>query len=504
MSRQISKGSSQGKSDFQRVLSASGLYALSSFAQRGVSFLLLPIYTRFIAPEEYGLLELLNAFTSVLYAILLVGLPSAVAKCFHRDCDSDDERASVLWTAIFLDLPVLLLGGLALFFGAEQLGQWLLGTSGQAEAIQLVVTTGIASSIIAIALAGFRAQERALVFGVLSLLQFLVGMGLNVLFVVHYGMGMRGVLWGNLISNLVALPLTLLAAKQGNQVVLNSRLVTPLLHFGVLQIPVMLAQWITNLSDRYVLRLYRDLSEIAVYGVGYKIGMVLQLTLVWPFQLAWPTVAFSISRRPGHQHSLARALTYLTAALVFGILGLSLVSRSALPLLVGPNYQDAYQVVPLIALAYALNGIQYCAAPGVHIGGRSQHLSLLATAGAGLNLGLNFLLIPRFGMFGAAASTVVSFLLVAVATLWLSQRAHPVTYERRRLVKIWVVGGLVMGCGIAFEPITPGMALGWHLGLVLIAFPALLLLGKGLEDDEKVVLRQLWRRVKTWRPQPKG
>ncbi len=486
------------RSDFRRVLSAGGLYALASFAQRGVSFLLLPVYTRFIAPAEYGVLELLGALTSVLYALLLLGLPPAVIKCYNRDCKTDEERRGVLLTALLLDVPALTLGGGLLILGAEQVGAFLIGQDGTADLIRLVVTTGIVSSLIAIALAGLRAQERALAFSVLSFAQFVLAILLNIVFVVHFGLGMRGVLWGNLLSNVAALPITLFFVRRGAKWRFDRRLVRPLLTFGTLQIPAMLSGWVINLSDRYILRLYRDFDEIAVYGVGYKVGMVLQMAVVWPFQLAWPTVAFSISKRPDHQHTYARVLTYLVAALVFGTLGLSLISRAILPEVVGRGYEGAYRVVPWVALAYALHGVHYCLSPGVHIGGRTRSLTVFTTLAAVVNVGFNLLLIPRWGIFGATWATVLAFFCLALLTSRLSRAVHPVNYEGKRLAKLALASGGIYGLAVAAEP-TGGWALlvAWHLAMVLVLFPLMLWFLRILEDDEKRAIARAWSWVRS-------
>lgn len=482
--------------DLRRVLSAGGLYAVASFAQRGVSFFLLPIYTRHIEPAEYGMLELLGALTSVLYACLLVGLPSALTKVYHRDCRDDHERSSVLSTSLLLDLPFLILGGGILFAFSEQVGIWLIGEPGKADLIRLVVATGVVSSLVAIVLSSFRAQERAVAFSTLSLIQFVLAMVLNVVLVVRYDLGLRGVLWGNLVSNVVALPLTLAVARRGSTLAFERRLVRPLLAFGALQIPVMLSSWVINLSDRYVLRLHRALEDVAVYGVGYKFGMVLQLALVWPFQLAWPAVAFSISKRPGHQRTYARVLTYLFALLILGVLGLSLGSRAVVPPLVGEGYREAYRVVPLVALAYAFNGIHYCTSPGVHVGGRTRVLTLFSAAAAVINLGLNLIFVPQYGMWGAMVSTVAAFLFLAVATTWLSRRVHPVDYEYGRLLKVLLAGAATYALAIFAEPGGWITAFLWHLAASLIVYPLLLLALGWLEADEKRHLAELWPKIR--------
>ena len=93
---------SQEQSDLRRVVSSTGVYAAAAVAQKGVAFLLLPIYTRYIDPAQYGVLELLTALSAVLLTCLMVGLPSAINKCYHRDCDTRADQRSMLMTAILL------------------------------------------------------------------------------------------------------------------------------------------------------------------------------------------------------------------------------------------------------------------------------------------------------------------------------------------------------------------------------------------------------------------
>jgi O-antigen/teichoic acid export membrane protein len=534
------------QSDFRRVLSASGLYAAAALAQQGASFLLLPVYTRFVAPAQYGQLELLNAFSSIVFACLVLGLPSAVTKTYHRDCASDEERAAVLPTALALGLPVLLAGGGLMAAAAGWLARLLLGVGGGpgaagaaaagaalgagaggalagggaaaglaagVEMVRLVAVTGVLASLVAIVLASLRAEERALAFGALTVAQFVTAMSLNILFVVRFGLGARGILWGNLLANAVALALALAvsfrrrgapspppAGRAATRLRFSQRLARPLLSFGVLLLPVLLSAWVLDLSDRYVLRLYAGLAAVAVYAVGYKVGMALQLAVVWPFQLAWPAVSFSISHRPGHQETYSRTFTYLTAVMAFGIVGLTLGSRLALPLLVGPAYREAWRVVPWVALAYAFNGIHYCLSPGVHIAGKTRWFPLFALGCGAVNLGLNFLLIPRYGMMGAAWATAAAFACLALATAWLSQRVYPVDYEYGRLLKVALATALVLFLGTRLPP-APGaahpVAAAAEALLAVAGLPALLAAASFFTPAERLSLRRALRRQPT-------
>jgi O-antigen/teichoic acid export membrane protein len=494
------------RSDLRRVLAQSGVYAAAALAQQGVSFLLLPLYTRFVPQAEYGQLELLNAFSQITFACLMLGLPSAIAKCYHRDCADDRQRAVVLPTAVLLDAPLLVGGGALLALAAGPVARLLLGSVAGAGLVRLMVAGGVLSSFVALVLASLRAEERAIAFGTLSLAQFTAAMTANVLLVVHWRLGVRGILWGNLLSYALALALGMLLARRARgradarrmatrgevraavretavagplpapaAVLFDRKLAPPLLRFGVLLIPVLLASWVMDLSDRWVLRLYVGLSDVAVYAVGYKIGMVLQVAVVWPFQLAWPAVSFSISRREGHRETYSQVVTWLSALMAAAIAGLTLLSRVALPVVAGNAYRAAYQVVPLVALAYAFNGLHYALSPGVHLAGRTRWFPPLALAAAALNLGLNFLLIPPLGRMGAAWATAVAFAFFAAGTGFLNQRFYPVPYEYASLAKIAAALALVLWLGTRVPPANTALSLTWHITLALLGVPALLL-----------------------------
>jgi O-antigen/teichoic acid export membrane protein len=270
-----------------------------------------------------------------------------------------------------------------------------------------------------------------------------------------------------------------------------------MLRFGVLLVPVALAGWVANFSDRFVLRIFDDLAEVAVYSVGYKVSTLVEVAIVWPFQLAWPTVAFSISRREGHERTYARTLTYLMAVLVFACVALSLVARVGVAFALGESYALAYRVVPLVTLAYALHGVHYCVSPAIHVAGATRYLTLYTILGAALNLALNFALIPRFGMMGAAAATALSFAAVAGLTWRIAQRLHPVPYETGRLGALCALGLAAAGAGLLLPAGPAWPAIGAQLAIALVVLPAGLGAVVLSAPEERDRLRALWQRYGT-------
>ncbi len=478
------------ESHLKRLASTSGIYAVAALAQRGLAFLLLPVYTRFIDPAEYGSLELLTAFSSIAFGFLVFGLPSAILKCYHRDAEDETERSKVLASATLLALPALAIGIGSLLIWAPTVSEWLLGSRESADLMRIIAATGFFTSIIGLVLSALRAEERAIAYSIVVLAQFLVAIGLNITFVVALSMGVRGVLIGNLISNIVALPLALLLVRGSASIKIDRKLLRPLAAFGVYLIPVMASGWIIDLSDRYVLRMFDGLTDVAVYGVGYKFGMIVQLAVVWPFQLAWPAFAFAISKEEGHRETYAQTLTYLTVVLAYLIVGLSLVTKVGLVLVAGENYSTSYAVVPLVALGYALNGVQYCVSPAVHVAEKTKFISYFSMLGAALNLGLNFIFIPWLGMMGAAITTAISFVVIATGTTWIAERHYAVGYQYRRLATATVLA-LVVYLAAGWLPSDGGwLGAASNLALAALGYPLLLVLFRFATPDEMRWLRE--------------
>jgi O-antigen/teichoic acid export membrane protein len=478
------------RSDFRRLASSVWVYASASVAQKGLAFLLIPIYTRFIKPDEYGVLELLTAFSTVAFGLLALGLPAAIMKCYHRDADSPTEQARILTTANVVGIPLLVVGSSLLILTAEPLSQLLFGDGQAVGLVRLMVLGGLFSTVDLLLLTELRAEQRAMAYSVVVLLQFLTAMLLNILLVVHFSMGVRGILLGNLVSHVVVLPVALWLAAKQTELRVAPRLVRPLLTFGLLMVPSVLAGWVINLSDRYILNLFSQLDEVAVYGIGYKFGMVIEFLIVWPFQLAWPALAFSISSRPGHKSTYARILTYLAAVLAAAVVALSVLSRTVVPVVVGEGYEQAYRVVPLVALGYAFTGIFFCLNPGIHIAGKTKFFPLLSASTAALNIALNFLLIPHYGMMGAAAATTLSFFASAAGAWLLAQRFYPVRYEYSRLFKIALAAAASYFTALLMEPRATLGGVLWYLFFGLVAFPLLLLVVGFFGKRELVEIRQ--------------
>jgi O-antigen/teichoic acid export membrane protein len=319
--------------------------------------------------------------------------------------------------------------------------------------------------------------------------------------VVVYELGVTGILTGNLLANAAALPVALWWSRDRSRLAFGRELVRPLLTFGLFIVPTALAGWINNLGDRYVLNLFVEKAELGIYSLGYKIATVIHLGIVWPFQLAWPNVAFAIADEPTHRITFARTLSHLTAVLVLGGVGLSSAATALLPLFAPAGYHGAEAFVPWVTAGFVFYGIFYCVSPPLHLARQTRLFPLLMGGAALVNLGMNFLLIPSMGALGAALSTTISFAALGMAALLLAARFHRVQWEVGRLTKTAIAGV----AGYASIPLSAKADLSWPAVLFLppaICLLLLVVLRYWSADEVETMKHRVARALRRGRPQP--
>jgi O-antigen/teichoic acid export membrane protein len=178
------------------------------------------------------------------------------------------------------------------------------------------------------------------------------------------------------------------------------------------------------------------MDTIGLYALGYKMGIILVFLVSVPFNLIWRAQVFEIEKRPDAKSVYSRVTTYYLLALVFFGLLIAALAREMIVILAHPSYLRAHTVVPLIVLSMGFMCSGNVLQIGVLLRRKTAYLPFITGVAAVTNIALNFLLIPRYEMMGAAAATAISFFVYVSGTLLMAQRFYPIRFERRRIAKI--------------------------------------------------------------------
>ena len=475
----------------RKLLGASAVYGLGSVLVRGLAFLLLPLYTRYLSPAEYGLVALTVTCTVVLGMLYPLGLRGAISRTYYESGTVEErkERMGTLWIAMVLSATLM-----ALVFDrvGPALAAALLPDVPFQPYLRLAVWTAFLGVLGLAPLVLLQARERALAFVLLTLGAALTTTAIIVWLVVRGG-GARGYLQGALIgAALAAVPYIALTLREIRPVFRLSILM-PALAFSLPLVPHALAGWALEMSDRAILTRFLPLHDVGIYSIGYQLGAAMGLVTT-AFNAAWVPFLFGTLKEEGEaaHPKVARLVTYFAMALCFVGLGWSLLVEHAITIIAAPEYRDAYRITPWVVGAYVFGGLYLVPTNLLFWRRRTRVIPLVTVVAGAANIGLNLWLVPRHGAIAAAWATLAAYGMLLVLTWWSAERLHPFPYEYRRL---GLMAGLALALFLAgtFLPFpSTTLEVGGRV-LLWLAFPFGLVLLGTIDRTEVAVLARLLR-----------
>ncbi len=437
----------------RRLGSQSAIYGLGGLVSRILAVILLPLYTHYLTPSDYGKVETLVALTTVLIILLRGGIQTAFFR-FWFDSDERADHLRVLRTSFWFTMAMATAGlaiGLAL---AGPISEALFPGADQANLVRASFVALWAAMNYEQLTWVFRVEQRPVAFVVASLSNIVLTVAGTLLLVVVWERGAIGVIVGNFSGTLLVYLALLVYRRDQLGLQFDRGLLREMNRFGLPLLPSALFLWATNFSDRFFLVKLADDAEVGLYSVGVRIASAMVLLLT-AFRTAWPAFAYSIRDDDEARGTYAYVLTYLVFVSSWLAVALGLVSPWLVSWLATDAFAEASRVVGLLAFAAVAFAVYIVVSIGVGRIKRTQYMWIVTLAGALVNLTLNLALIPAYGMMGAAVATLAAFVVMAGGIAWWSQRIYPVPYQWRRVLTAGlagvavVVGGKLAGGGLA-------------------------------------------------------
>ena len=282
-------------------------------------------------------------------------------------------------------------------------------------------------------------------FALASLANVLVTVAATVLLVAVWHKGALGVLVGSFIGTLVVYATLLSRRRYQLGLQFDRALLREMNRFGMPLVPSGIALWAIDLVDRLFLNTISGAGETGLYSIGVRISSAVVFLLA-AFRTAWPAFAHSISDDDEARRTYSFVLTYLLFVACWLSLALGLLSPWIVHLLTTPRFYAGSRVVSLLCFAATAYAGYTVIAISIGRVRRTRFNWIITGAAAGLNIGLNILLIPHYGMIGAAVSTVAAYLLMFLLMTWNAQRLFPVPYQWRR---VWTLAGVAVTLTVA-------------------------------------------------------
>lgn len=456
----------------QKLVSNTVILAIGTFGSKLLVFFLMPLYTAWLTTAEYGAAEMITSLSNFLIPLAAVGVSTGIFR-FAAEREADKE-------AVFSSSLVLLACGLGGFLILSPL---LFLVEYCRESVWLIVLYVFFADVQAVLAQYLRAIDRTVLFATQGILNTLVTVALNVLFLYGFRMGVTGYVLSVVCGN--ALTCVYLWIRGGLHQTfrlskVSKRMMWELLRFGLPLVPTTICWLITDLSDRTMVTYFCGESANGIYSAAYKIPTIVNL-ISGIFLQAWQ---FSAVAEESDIHACktfyTRVFSGFVSVIMIGTAGLILLSRFLTTLLLNESYFEAWRYMPTLLCASALEAIVSFLASVYLVRKKSGHSFVTAVLGAGSNILLNFVLIPRMGALGAAIATFASYALVMVVRLIDAPRL--IRFER--CLPRLCVSVLLLCVSAAVMTLAPNGRILWTVVLtaVLVAVnaPALVRAGRQL------------------------
>ncbi len=454
-----------------RIGRHSAIYGLGGLVQRILAVLLLPVYTRYLSTSDYGVVETLVALTTVLAITLRLGISNAFFR-FYYDSAEPAHRRLVLRTSFWFTMGMATLGlvaGLALSWDISDI---LFGSSADAEVVAAAFVGLWAQMNYEQLTALFRAEERSTAYLAASLVNIGLTIGATLLLVVALDAGPLGVIVGSFTGTLLVYAALVGYRREQLGLQFDRRLLREMNRFGLPLVPSAVFLWVTNFSDRFFLLKLADAGEVGLYSVGVRIASAIALLLT-AFRMAWPAFAYSIDDDREARGTYAYVLTYLVLVTSWVAAALALVSPWLVDWMAAPQFARSADVVGPLAFSVVAYAGYVVVVIGVGRARRTQFNWVVTGVAAVVNVALNLLLIPPYGMMGAAVATIAAYVTMFAGMTWWAQRIFPVPYQWRRVLTAVAVAvalvlvGKLAGGGL---PVAIALSLAYPLALLPAGF----------------------------------
>ncbi len=484
---------SDGAGSLATMVRNSAIFGAGEILLKTMTAVLAPLFTVLLTPTEYGVWGLGTMIQSLLAPLFSLGLHGAVTRFFF---DSDDPAARARFQGTIS--AFLLAWGLALAAVVLVAGWWLqpllLPSLPYWPYVPVIVGTVLLGLAATVPTATWTAAERAgrvvLVRTASNAVYLLMAIGLVALGHV----GVVGVFWARLIAAAVlAVPL-LLWARRSLPLAWDRPALMAALAFSLPLVPHLLAHWVLALSDRYLLEQLMGTSAVGVYTSAYVFTDAVNLVAVSLNGAFVPMLNRHLDRPEGVA-TVERAVSWFLGVVLAMSAAISVLSPTIVRLFFHPRYHGAAEVAAILGAAGALQGLYYIWVGALFFRKTSGRVPLLTMLGGGVNIGLNLLWIPRWGLAGAAFATAVGYGTL-LAGVWATAKVGGgLPIERGRALAWFATFGVVVAAGALLEDVG---------ALWLVALCKLALLGVAafavwqlgiLRQDDKDVVRDRVRRA---------
>ncbi len=480
------------KSEVFFLLKHSSIYGLGTVVAQLASFILLPLYTKFLRPSDYGVLEAITIATHVVGVVVTLSIARALSR-FYYESEGQSERNRVVSTTYVTYLTVAAICAPFLYFIGGPLAGLLFESDGYSYYFKLSFGNLIAAGCLDIGLMYLRLIKKPVIFISVTLTRLSCLIALNVYFVAYREMGLVGILYSSIIVSCLYASVISAGILFQTRLIFSAKVCRDLVKYALPMVPSKFANDIVKQSDKYFVLQMLSAGDLGIYSLALKLGNSLHFLLTMPFNMAFIPRRFEIMERDNAEEVYGKIFTYYIFLVGYAGLALSVLIREILSVMVTPAFMRAGEFVPLVVFSIILLGCHSHFDFGILYSKKTKYLAYISGTSAVLQLGLNYALVRSYGILGALGASITVFACEAAMLYAVGRSFYRIDYEFQRIFQYALVA-VVFYLGLRYVDAGNLWLNTGIKGVCLLLFPATLVALKIVRPKEVAILRDLYRK----------
>ena len=469
-----------------------GLVGITNILISLSSLILVPVLSKNLSIQDYGVWSLFIATVAFIPLLANLGLPYSMLRFLAVEHDTNIIREE-FYSISFILLVMGLITSLALLILSKQIS--LLLFNGSTTISIILAATVFVTVMISSFFTYFRTYQQMKVFSVLYLIQTYLMVLLVVIFI-QWGYEIKGVLFGYFLAQIVVvIAAFIFIIRQIGFVFPKFKNIREYLSFGIPTVPSNLSTYIVDLSDRYVIGILLGTAYVGYYSPGYTLGNIITMFMA-PFTFLLPSLLSSYydqNKLEDVNLHLQYSLKYFLLVAIPAIFGLSLLSKPLLTLLSTAEIaQNGYFITPFVALSACLVGIYGIISQILALKKKTKIIGTMWIIAAVLNVVLNIILVPIYGIIAAAITTLTAYAFTCVAAIFYSNKYIKVHFDLKFILKSVFASIIMSSIIIYIKPVSVILIL-ITIFICSLVYIGVIILLKGISMKEFEFFKKLLR-----------
>lgn len=413
-------------------------YFLANIAEKSLTFALIPIHTYYLAPDEYGILGMLLIAVTWSHKFVAAPVGNGILREYHTL--PKKEQSQALFSGYLFVIAQLVVISIMLFCFAEEISYALFSSSKHSGLVKAFILLVITQPLYELMASLLKVQGKAQSFLFIGVLSSVLGFLTQVIIFQYTDLRIASVAVGLGTGSGIC---SLIMAKQGLsgfRFALSKSLLKRILHFGYPLLISALAAATLVLIERSLIQSIKGAEQLGVYLLAFKLATIVNIAIANPLKQSFVPIVYSLEKNPNNQRSFVSKTCHLfmAASLIFWIV-IALFSEELVTLISSnTDYNYAATVLPILALGNCIFAVMSFFSLGMNMARKSFLVSMTSLVRLVVASGLLILLLPFFGLVGAAvASTISMFVLMAIRSFY-SAKLYDLYFDWRKLTSLFI------------------------------------------------------------------